>query len=218
MASLSERLNALDAELGRLGDTTAAERHEAGRTRRGTTRANRRAEQAHGRLDNVEGRVSTIEDRAGALEKASATFLDRLTTFATMFRAQRTDTARHEERISHLETRADDDGNIVGVWLGTLATVEVFILVAWLVMAGWHNGLNQRLEDTPSYDSVFIWLSIGSAVVISVVAFIVWALADHRSSTVQHQRVDTSDYRYDALEAQAFMQTRGATQEYPVVR
>jgi hypothetical protein len=214
VASLQERIDQLDRELGRAGRVSGFDREQAQRTARGTTRANRRAEQAHTRVDGVEGRVNSLEERTGLLETASAAFIDRLTIFAGMFRTQRADTARHEERITALETVVEDDGNIAGVWLATLLTVEAFILAAWFVMAGWRNGLDQRLDQAPSYDGLFIALAVGSAIVISVVAIIVWALRDQRTVTARSRartsEVTQTERQDDVQVEQVVIQRRGA--------
>lgn len=193
LASVSQRIDALDAELERARAVRGQDVHEAQRTRRGATRANMRAEQAHRRVD-------AVEERTGLLETTAVAILDRLSVFAGFFRTQQADLADHEERITNhqvrinsLERRAEADDNIVGVWAITVTIVEVFLFLAWLVMADWKNGLNQRLADTPSYDSIFIWLAIGSAIVISLVALCIYLMRDGglavtRRSTEQTQQ------------------------------
>lgn len=194
LASVSQRIDALDAELERARRVRSYDGSESSRTRRGTTRANMRAEQAHSRVDNV-------EERTGLLETTTVAILDRLSLFAGMFRSQREDIAVHEQRISHhqvrissLEDRADADGNIVGVWAVTMTVIEVFIFFAWMVMKNFHNGIGQKLGDTPSYDSVFIWLAIGSGVVITVVALYIHMMRERTPLAPRHtERVDSVD-------------------------
>ena len=194
LESFKQRIDALDAELNRASRVRTLDSSESNRTRRGTTRANMRAEQAHSRVDG-------LEERTGLLETTVVAVLDRLSLFAGMFRSQREDIAVHEERISRhdtrissLEERADSDGNIAGVWAVTITVVEVFIFLAWMVMKNFHNGLGQKLGDTPSYDSVFIWLAIGSAVVISVVALYIYMMRERTPLSGRHtERIDSVD-------------------------
>jgi len=201
LASVSQRIDALDAELERARRVRTFDSSESNRTRCGTTRANMRAEQAHQRVDDV-------EERTGLLETTTMAIIDRLSLFAGMFRSQREDIAAHEERISHhqvrissLEARAEADGNIVGVWAVTMTVVEVFIFLAWMVMKNFRNGIGQKLGDTPSYDSVFIWLAIGSAVVITVVAFYIYMMRERTPLASRHsESIDTVDTHADMLE------------------
>lgn len=235
--NLSQRIAQVDAQLQELSNrqeraeaVRAEDAREANRTRRGLTGAYREAVQArrlagaaHERVDVVEGRVNSLEESTGLLETTAVAILDRLNTFAGLFRTQRADTARHEERISNhqvrinsLEARADADGNIVGVWAVTVTIIEVFLFIAWRVMAGWKNGLGQNLGDTPSYDTLFKWLAIGSVIVLSLVAVFIHLTRSRSAAAVaqtRQQEVAEDDTEVIAVN----QQNDDETEEQPVV-
>ena len=138
------------------------------RQARGTELANHRAAKLERRVDNA-------DERIGVLESTSSYVMERLTHFSGFFRTAQEDAALHEQRITKLEQSSarTDSGSIWSVWAVTLILVELFVLIAWITMAGFRNGAGQRLDDAPSYNDMFLWIGIGSAVVISGVAWLV---------------------------------------------
>ena len=92
-------------------------------------------------------------------------------------RLQSEDSADHEERISGLEVETKKlarSESVATAWLASVAAIEVFILIAWVAMKNF-TGSSGKLGDSPSYDSLFTWVAVGSFVVISIVAIIISA-------------------------------------------
>lgn len=171
VSSLASQMEVLDEAIKSL------DKHFS-RQARGTELANHRAAKLERRADDT-------DERIGVLESTSSYVMERLTHFSGFFRTAQEDTALHEQRLTKLErsTATTDSGNIWSVWAVTLILVELFVVIAWIAMAGFRNGAGQRLDDAPSYDDVFLWVGVGSAVVISVVSLFVAYMSGNRDAT-----------------------------------
>lgn len=163
--NLAEEVAKLEAKLEALGA-------EHTRTRRGVETANRATAE-------VSRRVGLLE----RLGEAFNTLTDKVAETKSRLRTHDEELANHESRISTLESQgASSQRSIVGVWLATLAIVEATVYVGWRVMAGWMNS-SGRLDSLPYYDSLFAWLAVGSAVVITLVTIVLSASERKKAAT-----------------------------------
>lgn len=216
--SLAEGLSDLEVRFAQLDKQSSYKRSEQERINGGTTKANARAARLERKLGSVENRLD--ED-----ENAIIKILSRLSMLAGISQSTRADVAFHEERISQVESHLSSRDNIVGVWAITICLVEAFVLASWLVLKNWHNGLGQRLNDSPSYDGLFIWLAVGAAVVITLTAILIGLFSPrpysrHEIHTSESDAEISSETHVDTVVASSSSAKSDAseiTKPYPVV-
>lgn len=218
---LQGRVETLDQAIDRVRRIREFDKAEADRTRRGATRANHEAERAHRRVDG-------LEERTGMLETTSIMILDRLTTFAGFFRAQREDSALHEERISRLETTTNSTsyGSIFATWLAVVVSVVGGMLIAHAYLAerytAFYQGKTIDIGAHPGYDAIF-WAAGIIAVIATTAAAIVAAYSATPPSTVvatssTTRTSDASSGSSAVEETYVYTEETTPTEVIPVVR
>jgi len=180
-ATVKSAVDQLGEDLTRL----AADIDKMRRIQRGIPRANAEIARTNKRVEALDGRTSKLEARADNLEYGQNKMVENHQSLMGIVRTQAEDSAMHEQRISGLETKTEKlarSESVGPAWLASVVAVEAFIFIAWLAMKNF-NGGNGKLGNSPSYDSLFVWIAAGSFVVISLVAIVISAARSTGSSS-----------------------------------
>jgi len=153
---LQRRLEGLDGEIDLVRKMRRYDKPEQKRINDGVT-------SAHKRSADLEDSVEVLETRVGILEGASNAVIKSVTEFVGLFQTRvsnlNADSARHEERISRLETSSNNRGSIFATWLAVFCTIVVGMLIAHSYLAErfttFYQGRTIDIGAHPGYDPIF---------------------------------------------------------------